>query len=543
LINKSNLNRLLYILLAVFSLIFFVQGSVPLRNYNSDFIFKTELFFVLLCILTNRTSAYKTLLQSKLLQISLIAWIIYWVAQGLIGLEKELSFDISYLFKMFHGVFVVFAVAVYQEFVGQKTTNSIDEPQTQVRNILVFAILCVLTFSIGLIRVNGVLSTSNLVFQFEVVFILACVFISNTIPSFSFYLKNNRATTFIFVSWILAVVISYNFSSYEISQNPFVYERLDQTITHGIFFVFSYDFMRRTNINKQFLPLMVPISVFIVAGIFIVSWLTLKDGAHVDWFELTPMNNHIRHVGYVATASASIALAFSLYPVKLDVKAIILFLLLLVSATLLFWTGGRAAVGSIILVFAFMVFYLAFTGNLGRSRLSITFLLLISSFILAEQLKVFDWNGIMGQLSRTVNSENVNSVTTGRLGVWQASIESLKGNWLFGLGPQGYLYMPNRIWGAQPHNMFIQFLVEWGVVGTILFLLLLSIAGLKLLHFIKTASKLPSVLFFSGVAVFVGLSIHGLTDGTYYHSQPSYYIALALALCLSEMTIQKNETE
>ena len=47
-------------------------------------------------------------------------------------------------------------------------------------------------------------------------------------------------------------------------------------------------------------------------------------------------------------------------------------------------------------------------------------------------------------------------------------------NFAFGLGPQGYWYMPNRIRGIQPHNSFLQFVLEWGVVGSAIFLFLLA---------------------------------------------------------------------
>lgn len=85
--------------------------------------------------------------------------------------------------------------------------------------------------------------------------------------------------------------------------------------------------------------------------------------------------------------------------------------------------------------------------------------------------------------------------------------------------------------GVQPHNVFMQFLVEWGVVGTGLFLYLLIrtfIKGFKLQVLNNPGTY--NIFTISAGAVILSLSAHALVDGTYYHPQPSVYLAIAFAI-------------
>ena len=105
---------------------------------------------------------------------------------------------------------------------------------------------------------------------------------------------------------------------------------------------------------------------------------------------------------------------------------------------------------------------------------------------------------------------------------------------LFGLGPQGYLLMPNHIFGVHPHNIIVQFVVEWGVSGTVLFLFLLIKGfwvGLKR-NVLETGKSINKYKLVAG-AVITTLSIHALFDGTYYHPQPSIYLAIAFAIWIT----------
>ena len=93
--------------------------------------------------------------------------------------------------------------------------------------------------------------------------------------------------------------------------------------------------------------------------------------------------------------------------------------------------------------------------------------------------------------------------------------------------------MPNRIYGVHPHNAFIQFLVEWGVIGTSLFIFLIFsgfLAGIRL-HF-RNRNETISQQVLIALAIITTLTIHSIVDGTYYHPQPTFYLVIAFAVWL-----------
>ena len=115
-------------------------------------------------------------------------------------------------------------------------------------------------------------------------------------------------------------------------------------------------------------------------------------------------------------------------------------------------------------------------------------------------------------------------------------MESLRStnSYTFGLGPQGYCYMPNRTFAFQPHNLFFQFLAEWGVIGTLLFFSLLSygfIKGVK--SHVFTITKELNIPALAAGAIIISLGAHSLVDGIFYHAQSSFYIALAFAVWIA----------
>ena len=85
--------------------------------------------------------------------------------------------------------------------------------------------------------------------------------------------------------------------------------------------------------------------------------------------------------------------------------------------------------------------------------------------------------------------------------------------------------------GDQPHNLVLQFVLEWGVVGSAIFLALLAYAFFRGLaaHIVRAGREVDLAALSAG-SVIVALTVHALVDGTYFHPQPSFYLALAFAV-------------
>ena len=78
-------------------------------------------------------------------------------------------------------------------------------------------------------------------------------------------------------------------------------------------------------------------------------------------------------------------------------------------------------------------------------------------------------------------------------------------------------------------------MVEWGIIGTALILILLIKLGINSLKYFFKFKK--NHLLISGLSI-IGLTSHGLVDGALYHATFTFYFVLFTSVLCSE--IQKK---
>ena len=167
------------------------------------------------------------------------------------------------------------------------------------------------------------------------------------------------------------------------------------------------------------------------------------------------------------------------------------------------------------------------------------------ALLAAELAAQFRFNGLYNSFVRSLAADDLNRLSSSRLAIWADALSKLEGHWLMGFGSQAYLFLPDKLARktSMPHNMIVQFLVEWGVVGTLLFLALLARylrSGFARLRYVNEG--MPDKLYMLGSALAVlALMLHGLTDGTFYHGKPGFYMALFGAAWLT-VGLTKNVT-
>ena len=80
---------------------------------------------------------------------------------------------------------------------------------------------------------------------------------------------------------------------------------------------------------------------------------------------------------------------------------------------------------------------------------------------------------------------------------------------------------------SHPHNFLIQFLIEWGIVGTLLILFLMTKNILKgIIILIKKQNKYLIIPVLNVLA----LTAHGLVDGTYIHPVTVTFLLISNAM-------------
>ena len=397
-------------------------------------------------------------------------------------------------------------------------------------------ILLLLVFSVALLTGTWDLGNSRIVMYHQLVFIAAFALLQAWRVAWLPLIRDNRWILVLTLAWVVSVSVSFYTSPLNLQFLTVAQFRYAETLVHIFFFLSLY-------VSNQLSPL--PIRKILIAIVFsnalvvvhaFLTWhYSPEPNVHTEsmWSNYFPMSGNIRHAGFnmLVAVAAAIGLVFS---AKNKVDALLGALGLLLVCGCLVWLGGRGSMLSLIIGISFAWWVVSPKVFLWKKAAVIGSVLL--SVVLAEQLSQFKFNGLRNSVSKSVAAEDFNRLSSGRLVIWQDSMEKLEGHWVMGFGSQAYLMLPDRVVRktSSPHNVFVQFLLEWGVIGTLLFSALFA----TLLYNIACVStqlhgQSERGLVFSASAIVVALSAHGLTDGTFYHGKASFYLALAAALCFA----------
>lgn len=398
--------------------------------------------------------------------------------------------------------------------------------------------LCILVFAAGLSTFWAPIWNATVISGYEIVFVLVYAILSRLSPGTAAAPKTNPIILIALAAWFASVTISLFASPYDMVREGPGLLRYEQTAAHLVFFIAVREFLGRYRVPVHWALLAIPASCLAVAVLAAYLLLGLDpsdEGAGYRWFHDPPFNAHIRHTGYQVAAGIGALAVYFASEGRVPWGRAALWPALVALCTFVIWMGGRGAVFSVLAAVGLLALALWVIGAKSRG-LWLAFASSVAlGLLLSEWLTVFDWNGVVDYMatrtSQAFESQDLNQFGSGRIDIWRTSWESIREHLLFGLGPNGYWFMPNRIYGVQPHSFVVQFLVEWGAIGALLFLGLL-VYGFYcgfLEHVVRARGKLDVAALSAGTIIVV-LTVHGLVDGTYYHPQPSLYLALGFAI-------------
>ena len=318
----------------------------------------------------------------------------------------------------------------------------------------------------------------------------------------------------VFTFWMIWGIFSV-FNAFEVF---FAAIRQVEWMVHLLFGYVIFCFLKENFDYIRFIHLM-PIAGFLFITVaLVVFWFLTPDPSHHDWLR-PPFFTHIRHLTFFAVA------VLLLSPPKRE-RLWIWIPVLTVTWGVLFWSGGRA--GILVACFGIglivvlrrqwnLLFYHAVAALMGF-QLSLLFPVNIQ------------WLGLGSALERTVGSTGVNELFTGRLDIWRWSLQSLKGHWLFGIGPEGFRYLirSQEIGISQPHGTWVQILLEWGIPGAVAFLILQVKALVEIWR--KRGKILENDYATGCFALIFGFALFSFVDGVYYHSLPMMLLAYGYAV-------------
>ena len=245
-----------------------------------------------------------------------------------------------------------------------------------------------------------------------------------------------------------------------------------------------------------------------------------------------PVYFHHRHLGYHALLAAIACTALLVrLPRTARLRAGLWFAAGIVIWGGLFWSGGRAPVLAIGLALAAWCWR---TDPPSRRRLifwagtqALAGLLWAQIFVTPEPYLGW-WNAAQ----RTVELTDVNTASSARSQFWPAAWHHfLQSPWL-GYGPDAYQFLTPKLDGQQPHNLVLQVLLDFGLLGAPAALAAVALALKRGWTRPRLATGQPeNVDRWPWAALLTAGTAAGLVDGLYYHTIALVPIALAMGVC------------
>ena len=258
--------------------------------------------------------------------------------------------------------------------------------------------------------------------------------------------------------------------------------------------------------------------------------LAMADYAGFDWKKFGMGVSNVRHIGYIAICLTGLSLALFLgNDTRRDER--IALGLFAIGVFLVMWSGGRTAAVALLVQ---MVLTVAIAQR-GKRRRIATYLIGITAIAtaLASLYVPPDYYGPQSIFARIDAATIEKNLTThGRPVLWAHAAEFWPQRAWFGHGEGQFRYtLPEGISRFNhPHNLFLQLLFQWGIIGSALFAgfigRLLWVHRRSVLE--RRAMALPAIMVLSGLGAIAML------DGPFFYQIPVLVTIVALCALTAE---------
>ena len=370
--------------------------------------------------------------------------------------------------------------------------------------------------------------------------ILIVCFKIKLIDEIKYNIIEYKNTSIVLTLYIISITISYILAPFKI--NDFAYNwlriRYLHTITDIFLFIFLYLYFYKKDINYKYLSasILIPGIIF---SIFLLINAVINDKIQNTNEQIIFFDGY-RSVGMLLTFLISFYFGKINNKIinKNSIKNIFVISLFL---TLAIYFSGRASLISIFFTFLIIII-INFTTNRNNNHNFFIFIFSLPiSYIISHLISKHEI------ITRIINRRNFQEhygvdFENPRIAMWDYAINLILENPFFGKGPGSYFIssfndmiagkLSKFLVHAQPHNVIIQFLLEWGMIGTILILILfLKLFFLTIKILIK---KKIFVIIPYGLGL-LSLSIHSFVDGTFFHPTFTFYIIICISILCSEI--------
>jgi O-antigen ligase len=329
----------------------------------------------------------------------------------------------------------------------------------------------------------------------------------------------SRRYTVLLVIWLLCAGLSTVLGEYPWGGIV----RWFELLISFIFGLFIYLLIQQSPQYKNLILYSIITTLLFSLICYLALWCVLKDPYSYNWVVDAPFFNNIRHYGYfIATA---LPLGYWLLESNEKNKHLLSIFYLSFAWGLIFWTGGRGALIGVAVATA--IYFIISARNIKWVLLSILIGAVFSQLFIVESallnlFRMFSFFDINGEY-------DLNNISSSRIRIYQESIIYWwHTNPLWGNGADAFRYIHPGIKESvysHPHNIFIQLLFSYGILGLIIpSYLAISLAFKRFSKFDK-----KNIIIFSCI---ISAATHALTDGVLYHAFSLYIVVTLLALSI-----------
>jgi O-antigen ligase len=272
--------------------------------------------------------------------------------------------------------------------------------------------------------------------------------------------------------------------------------------------------------------------IFLVLVIFWLIWIQNEPGVVARGLPYFANIRHFAYHGFIAAACAA-----SLFTINSRFE----FTAFVMTTASLFGIVLLGARGALLAWIVFAAFLLVFHDRRVRLALFCVTALAVAAAV-AYCVTEAHLLQVTSLFQRLDGSDGTAFRVGDRLGIWIDAVHAIAQRPLLGYGPEGF--MGSRCCNpafVQPHNVVLQFLLEFGLVGSGLMIaticaMIRACGGATLIG--SNLRSDPALL--AVCAVLVGFGGYAAVDGLLYHAIPLIHFALLIALLFATMARLKG---
>lgn len=340
-------------------------------------------------------------------------------------------------------------------------------------------------------------------FNMQVLFPIICIIVSIFFYKNHFYVYKNDDFKYFFclcAVYFISLTSGFLFNNEAINELAVV--RTFYSITLILYYVIIINF----DIDKDFINTLIRgnlLSGSVAAILVIKNWLSGANGkvSLLNYWGNSLEENYT--AAFIAfTAVLCVLVSFTSNKKKIKVIAIIL---ASVNTLAVFLTGSRAAFLAMIISFITLVFTYIFNGKISiyKKILMLCFGISVGVYVFINIINVlpeFTYNRLfLNSLDDSSNRE--------RIELWSLALESFLKRPLFGYGAGVFSYYVHKEYPYHivvvAHNTFLDFLVDFGIIGVI-FLGLLFYRNIHMCFRRKGMSLIPLLVCWFMTSAIVG---------------------------------------